>query len=372
MRKRLIPCKIVLLLAYVKKKHYLCKPICKNKIMRNKYLQTPVILCVLFLTACHHGRTYFPKDLNPQPIKVVRFDKAVMDVQRDDVRCTKEHIRALYDQYPEFMPLWVEDILGIPSSDTAYLEQQLPLFLNDTVYGFKETNALEQEVFADVSDIEESLSTAFSRILWLFPELELPSLYMFISGFQTPIYFSDEIIGIGGDMYLGSDYEYYNRVVYEYQKQTMRPECIPVDIVSAYLFRNIPYTSTKIRLLDQMMYRGKVMYLTSLLFPELADYEVMGYSKEQWDWCLEHEQAIWHLVMDKRDLFKTESLVLTSYLNDGPFTSEVSQDAPGRLGIWLGWRIVESYMEHNETVTLQELMAEPDAQKILEESYYKP
>ena len=36
-----------------------------------------------------------------------------------------------------FMPLWVEDILGIPAEDTAYLEQQLPLFLNDTIYGFK-------------------------------------------------------------------------------------------------------------------------------------------------------------------------------------------------------------------------------------------
>ena len=76
--------------------------------------------------------------------------------------------------------------------------------------------------------------------------------------------------------------------------------------------------------------------------------------------------------MDKRDLFKTESLVISSYLNDGPFTLEVSQDSPGRLGIWLGWRIVESFMEHNENVSLQELMAEPDAQKILEESYYKP
>ena len=67
-----------------------------------------------------------------------------------------------------------------------------------------------------------------------------------------------------------------------------------------------------------------------------------------------------------------QSLILTGYLNDGPFTSEVSQDAPGRLGIWLGWRITESYMEHNENVSLQELMAEPDAQKILENSYYKP
>jgi len=29
-------------------------------------------------------------------------------------------------------------------------------------------------------------------------------------------------------------------------------------------------------------------------------------------------------------------------------------------------------MEHNEAVTLTDLMAEGDAQKILEESYYKP
>jgi hypothetical protein len=173
-------------------------------------------------------------------------------------------------------------------------------------------------------------------------------------------------------MYLGSDYEFYNRVVYEYQKQTMRKECIPVDVVSAYLFRTLPYTSTKSRLLDQMLYRGKVMYLVAQLFDELPGYEIMGWTKEQWDWCVKNERGIWHLVMDKRDLFKTESLVLTNYLNDGPFTSEVSQDSPGRLGIWLGWRIAESYMEHNETVTLQDLMAEPDAQKILELSFYKP
>ena len=197
-------------------------------------------------------------------------------------------------------------------------------------------------------------------------------MYLFVSGFQTPIYFGDELVGIGADMYLGSDYEYYNRVVYEYQKQTMRKECIPVDVVSAFLFRTLPYTSTKSRLLDQMMYRGKIMYLVSQLFDDLPGYEVMGWTKEQWNWCEKNERAIWHLVMDKRDLFKTESLVLTGYLNDGPFTSEVSQDAPGRLGIWLGWRIAESYMAHNETVSLQELMAEPDAQKILEESYYKP
>ena len=337
--------------------------------MKKYYFIQYLLFIILALPSCHSGRTYFPKDIEAQDIEIVRFDNALMNVQESSV---EQDIRVLYDTYPVFMPLWVEDILGIPVSDTAYLAQALPQFLSDTTYGFRKTNEREQSLFADVSGLEQRLGKAFARIRYLYPETEIPTLYLFISGFQTPVYFGDDLIGIGADMYLGSDYEYYNRVVYDYQKQTMRPECIPVDVISAFLFRNLPYTSTKSRLLDQMIYRGKVMYLTSRIFDELPGYEVMGWTKEQWKWCLSNEQAIWHLVMDKRDLFKTESLVLTSYLNDGPFTSEVSQDAPGRLGIWLGWRIVESYMEHNETVTLQQLMAEPDAQKILEESYYKP
>jgi uncharacterized protein YjaZ len=65
-------------------------------------------------------------------------------------------------------------------------------------------------------------------------------------------------------------------------------------------------------------------------------------------------------------------MLINSYLNDGPFTAEISQESPGRLGLWVGWRIVDSYMTHNKDVTLIELMGESDAQKILEQSYYKP
>ena len=200
-----------------------------------------IALCLFTLTACQHGRSYWPGEGLPVtgdglPVEIVRFDNALMNVQSDNVQGTKDDIRVLYDEYPEFMPLWVEDILGIPSADTAYLEQALPQFLNDTLYGFKATNQREQEVFADVKDLEKAFAKAFARIKYLYPETETPTLYLFISGFQTPIYFHEELIGIGADMYLGSDYEYYNRVVYEYQKQTMRKECIPVDVVSAYLF----------------------------------------------------------------------------------------------------------------------------------------
>ncbi len=331
-------------------------------------------LFVILLTGCHTGRSYFPppSQLPSVRIYIIRFDEAIINIREESV---KEDVQILYDEYPDFMPIFVEDILGIPCADTAYLCQALPEFLSDTVYGFAETNRKVKQVFADTREIEEELTTAFSRIQYLYPDLSIPAIYFFISGFNASIYFFYEgeqsAIAVGTDMYLGSDYEYYNRVVYDYQKQTMRKECVAADVVSAFLFRNLPYEGTKNRLLDNMIYRGKIMYLLSQLLDE-KEYEIMGYTREQWDWCKQYERNIWNRIMDKKDLFKTEPLVLSSYLNDGPFTSEISQDSPARLGTWVGWQITKSYMEHNQQVSLQELIDNHDAQNILENSFYKP
>ena len=338
--------------------------------MQGKQFVLYIVTVVLCLTSCGHKEVYFPRNIAGVETEVVRFDRSLLNVRRES---SMDDVRVLYDEYPEFMPIFVEDILGIPSEDTVYLAEALPNFLEDTVYGFRNTNRRVREVFADTKDIEDELNGAFSRLHYLYPDMRIPTVYFMVSGFNASIYFADaDMVAVGLDMYLGSDYEYYNRVVYDYQKTTMRKECIACDVVSAWLFRNIRYTAAQNRLIDNMIYRGKIMYLLSLLFPGEKDYEVMGYTKDQWRWCEEHERAIWNLVMDKRDLFKTETIVLTSYLNDGPFTAEVSQDAPGRLGTWLGWRIAESYMRNNKDITLQSLMEDGDAQRILEQSYYNP
>lgn len=335
-----------------------------------------ILLCTLLLIACRqeNKRSYWNAEMEPQQVEIARFDKALLSVRTDDEQNTKEDIRALYASEPEFMTFWVENILGIPAEDTALLVLNLPQYLNDTIYGFKKTNELEQTAFADISDLQSSLDKAFTRIKYLYPDRMIPAIELFPSIFVTSLISLDaeHFIGVGADMYLGSDYPVYDQVVYDYQKQGMRKECIPVDVVIAYLSEVLPYPDKQNRLLEQMLWRGRVMYLTAQIFDELPEYEVMGWTKEQWDWCETNEKAIWHHMMDQRDLFKTEHLVISNYLNDGPFTSEISQDSPGRVGIWMGWRIVASYMEHNEHVTLQELMSEADAQKILDLSAYRP
>lgn len=334
---------------------------------RGKYIALCITL--LLLAGCQPKRQYYPRTMQEQAVEIVRFDSALLSIRTER---SDDDVRALYTDYPELMPTFVELALGVSAEDTAYLADALPMFIHDTLYGFSETNRFVQETYADMSGIQRALTQAFTRLKYLYPELYVPRVYTFVSGFNAPVLFLENgDMAVGLDMYLGSDYPYYNQVVYNYQKQTMRKECIPTDVVSGYLFANFPFASKKGRLIDNMLYRGKLMYVCSTLLDD-PDYEVMGYTKQQWQWCEKYERQVWNRMMDKRDLFKTEQMVLTSYLNDAPFTSEISQEAPPRIGTWIGWRIIDSYMEHHPEVSLQELIANNDAELILRDSYYKP
>ena len=338
--------------------------------MRKKNNILCIAMLVGLLCGCGKKYQYIPKDIETVEVEIVRFDSAQLAVRIDSV---KQDIEKLYADYEEFMPMYVEGILRIPTEDTAYLCEMYAQFLTDTVMGFAQTNALAKEKFANVDSLQEALNTGFSRLHYLFPDWEIPAkVYLFVSGFNSSVMYYENVMGVGVDMYLGSDYPYYNQVVYNYQKQTMRKECISGDLLSMYLAYNIAYNSKYNRLLEHMIFRGKQMFLLSQLLPDEPAWEIIGYSKEQWDWCKKYEQAIWNRIMEKRDLFKTESMVRVSYMNDGPFTAEISQESPGRLGIWVGWQIVDSYMRNNENVSIKQLIDEGDAQKILEQSFYKP
>ena len=333
------------------------------------YRVLSILIFSLVLCGCDNKYHYIPKDIEPISVNIVRFDSALLAVRADSAM---QDVKRLYAEYEAFMPVYVEGVLRLPMADTAYFSQQLAHFLVDTIMGFAQTNALAKERFANIDSIQSALNTAFSRLHYLYPDWTIPTVYLFVSGFNSTVFYYNDMLGVGIDMYLGSDYPYYNNVVYDYQRPTMQKQYLVRDVMSMYLAYNIAYNSKYNRLLEQMIFRGKQLFLLSQLLPDAPAWQIIGYTPEQWAWCLHYEQAIWNRIMEKRDLFKTESSVLSSYMNEGPFTAEVTQDSPGRLGLWVGWRIVDSYMRHNQDITLHDLINESDAQKILEQSFYRP
>jgi len=320
------------------------------------------------LSSCSkNNRFKIDTDENRVTVKIHRFDKDLLTL---DTTNLKTGVKKLYSKYPDFLPEFVYNVLDTTAADTNAVSHEFHKFLTDKT--FTQVNKKTLQTFDDVSDIEKKISDAFTYIHFYFPEVKLPEIYFYVSGFNRAIMMNDKFIAVGTDLYLGSDYPAYKDYTYEYMLFNMRRECVATDLVSATLFRMFVMNSSEYRLLDNMLFRGKVMYLLSVFMPNEKPEDIMGYRDEQWKWTKKNEKEIWATIIDQKHLFSTDLQLIRKYMNDAPFTAPVSQESPGRLGTWIGWQIVESYMNKNTKVSLTDLMKDSNYQKILEKSGYRP
>ena len=59
------------------------------------------------------------------------------------------------------------------------------------------------------------------------------------------------------------------------------------------------------------------------------------------------------------------------FLAERPNVYEIGDKCPGRIGAWVGWQIVNEYMEKSN-VSVQQLMEQTDHNEIFGKSGYKP
>jgi len=324
-------------------------------------------LLILLVSCSQKNRFIIDTTKNRVEVKIHRFDK---DLLKLDTTNMKTGLDSLYARYPEFLPVFTENILDTAATDTVAVRNLFHQFLTDTT--FTAINKKTLETFTDISDIEKQVSDAYTYIHHYFPQVKLPEIYFYVSGFNRAVMLNNKFIGIGTDFYLGSNYPAYQNFTYQYMLYNMRRESVATDLVSTTLFRMFVMNSSQYRLMDNMLFRGKVMYLLSTFMPNEKPEVIMGYSPEQWKWCKTYEKQVWAAIIDQKHLFSTDVQLIRKYMNDAPFTSPISQESPGRLGTWIGWQIVQSYMDKNPKVSLTDLMNEDNYQKILEESGYKP
>ena len=338
------------------------------KMTMKKIILFPILVLLFLLTSCHkNGRFEIDTTQHHYPLTIHRFDKDLLALNPKNI---DSGLKKLYKDYPEFLPVFATEIMDTTAKDTAAVRSLVSKFLTDTA--FSKSNHKALDTFKDISDIEKEVSDAYSYIHYYFPEVKLPEVYFFVSGFNRSIIINSKLIAIGTDYYLGSDYSAYNGLTYKYMIQNMRRECLSTDLVSATLFRMFRMDSREYRLLDNMLFRGKVLYLLSVFMPTEKPEGIIGYTAEQYKWCKINEKQIWAAIIDQKHLFSTDVMLIQKYMNDAPFTATISQDSPGRVGTWIGLQIVDSYMKHNPNVSLRDLMNENNYQKMLEQSDYRP
>jgi hypothetical protein len=232
------------------------------------------------------------------------------------------------------------------------------------------------KLFPDVKKMEEGLQEAFRHYLYYFPEKKVPAVFTCITGFNNSIVTGDSVLGIGLDRYLGADCKYYTMLeIYKYIAARMTPENIVPDCMygwgaSEWDFSTLKYPADNV--LAEMIHNGKLKYFEKCMLPEVPDEIIFGFTPGQMKFCKNNESQMWQYLIENDLLFNNDQFTIRKLTREAPFTSYFTNESPGRAAVWLGFRIVESYMMKNHEVNLQDLMKITDVQGLLEKSKYSP
>ncbi|MGG7036863.1 MAG: gliding motility lipoprotein GldB [Flavobacterium sp.] len=286
----------------------------------------------------------------PVKLKVHRFDKAFFETKPQD-------LPGLKAEYPFFFPQGTEDAVWME-------KMQNPLW--------RELYQEVQKKYPDFDKQTADIENLFMHIKYYFPGTVQPEVYTVIAEMDyrnKAIYANDKLV-ISLELYLGAEHKFYEFP--KYLKQNFTERQMMPDIVSGFAYYKVPPAKSK-ALMDEMIYYGKELYLKDLLLPDYTDAEKIGYLPEQITWCKENESYMWRFFIDESLLFSSDSRLPNRFINPAPFSKfylEIDNETPGRVGQWVGWQIVRSFMENNE-VTLQQML-KMDTKEIFEKSKYKP
>ena len=239
-------------------------------------------------------------------------------------------------------------------------------------------NILYQKVktaFPNLDYVEKTVEDVYAHFNYYYPEILLPKkVFTCVTGVtvETPaVIVSDDNLIISLDWYLNRDEVYDQIGMPRYMSERTVKETLAKDIAMQLYLAYIYEWRKQTNLSDEMVNAGKIMYFIEAMAPHLPDNILLGYSKEQMKWADENEGNVWADIVGNQRLFSTGLDMHMTFLADGPFTQEYSNEAPARLGEFFGLHIIRSYMANNE-VKLPQLMKNKDLQDIFQKSNYKP
>ncbi|WP_373524091.1 gliding motility lipoprotein GldB [Aquiflexum sp.] len=272
----------------------------------------------------------------------------------------------LLEKYPEFSERYL--LTNEYNSKGEMASELLALHRDTTLI------ALYDEVMAhypDVESLEEELINAFKYIQYHFPEFKVPKVYTFVSGFASDLYLDEEMIVIGLDYYLPFEHRFQPPDLPQYiSNRYQRPYIVPM-IVMAISSKFNKTDLSQSTLLAEMVYYGKAYHFTKSILPCTSDEFIIGYTPEEIVACFDNEEFIWSYFVENDLFFETNPFIIRKYTGEAPATDEISPDAPGRIGRWLGWNIVDDFRTNNN-LDLRELMNISDTGRIFRQSGYKP
>jgi len=338
-------------------------------IVKNFYFVLSV-LSILTIVGCN-GNNYPDVSDIDVTVNVQRFEQELFQIDTNNLA---QSLNQLNDKYDYFADLYFSEIMGFKrlQDTTMSYDTIISKFISHPY--IKELYDTCQLVYGDFSAIEKDFEKAFQFHKYYFPNQPTPTVTTFISeyGIGAATIGKEQII-VGLDMFLGADYQpyYYPEVqLPNYITRTMNRQHLVPKAIEA-LSREIVGQNNGLRLIDKMIQNGKVLYVLDLLQPHIEEHVKLGITAKQAEWLTTNEGEMWKTVFIER-LYDKNMKKLQGLIEVGPTSPGMPPESPGNSGSWVGWQIIKQYMNNNPNITLEQMLQENDAQKILTASRYKP
>ncbi|HTB51668.1 MAG TPA: hypothetical protein VK718_02750 [Ferruginibacter sp.] len=336
-------------------------------------LTIAVILISTLAFSCKNGKNIPDVSNIKIDITTERFDKDLFAIDSNNFA---EGYQKLETKDPFFSNFFIGRTLNLD-----------PTWPRDTVLGYvaQFTSAYRPVydsaalVFNDFSTYENDIKQASQFLKYYFPAYPIPSKIITYIGpldGDGDLLATGEAFLVGLQVHMGRNYSMYKTSFVSetypgYVTYGFEPSYIVVNYVKDAMNDLYPEKEDDRPMIDQMIDKGKRLYVLSKLLPYTEEYKLIGYTEKQLKDCYDHEAVVWSMFIQNGTLQATDKDVIKTYLGPSPKTVELGEDAPGNIGSFAGWQIIKKYMSNNPTKTLPQLMA-TDAEVIFQETKYKP
>ena len=324
-----------------------------------------VLLIISVLSSFSSCDMVTGRNSSAEPIHIIRFDKDLFQLILSDTPELQDKMVAGYPDMLKVIGLSVSDIQDSQRAD--FFDRLLNYYSEPTL---KILYAEALKIYENIETIEADLGAGFQYLKICFPTMQIPTVYMHVSGLRQNILVADNLLSISIDKYLGFDYPLYEDFFFDYQRRKMAQEYIVPDYLKAWLLSEYPFDGNNSVLLDRMIYEGKIKYIIHHALPQVLPEILLGYTSGEYQWCKKNEKIVWQTIIERKHLYTPDAATTAGYFTDKS-SAFISDVAPGDLGGWIGWQIVSKYMDRTK-VSIVELMNNTDYQEILTKSRYKP
>lgn len=325
-----------------------------------------IFILGIVLVSCSDSATYKKKlnvdcsNCKPHEFKIKQYNKALFDL---DTSNFAEKLKDLHNVFPELIPSVLDE------GQIRYMKD----FVTDTFC--LRINKMVEETFPEISLVEEEVKSVYQHFNYYFPNVPILPTYTYVSGIDMatgPVLVAPDYVMISLDYYLSN-----KDFVYDYvgMPRFMSVRCqlasLPKDLANALYDKYLHQKKFTKDALSEMIERGKMYYFIEAMVPSVADSVLLGYSSKQMQWAQDNEGQVWASVIGNNMLYSNNLDIKRTLFGEAPFTAAFSNDAPARLGDFIGLQIVRSFMSANE-IALATLLEMTDEQDIFQRSGYKP